>query len=159
MDIALGPHEALNWVNLMTPVGLAVARVSGCPVTRVDGLWVGTGYRARFPIAGAFTIGGVVIARRSPGPTLLQHESGHVRQYAWLGLGFLPAYAVAASVSYALTGDWWTGNPFERHAGLAIGGYRPGALRPIWSRIGGHLASARAGARPEARRAEPQAAR
>ena len=52
----------------------------------------------------------------------------------WLGLPFLPAYAVASAWSWARTGDPWSRNAFERRAGLAAGGYREARPRPLLRR-------------------------
>ena len=77
-----------NFVNLSTPVGLAVARIGSATIRRGPrGLFLGEGYRFRFPIAGAFTIGNVIttsstwdtMSRRCP--YLIQHEEGHTWQY------------------------------------------------------------------------------
>lgn len=128
----------LNTVNLTTPLGLAVARVSGCSVHRADDSWVAVGYRARLPRAAAFTVGSVVICRGTEIPAaVMAHEVTHSRQYAWLGLTFLPAYAAGMVHSMVRTGDWWSRNPFERRAGLVAGGYRENPIRPIRTRRGG----------------------
>ncbi|OYO24475.1 hypothetical protein CGZ93_03555 [Enemella dayhoffiae] len=120
-----------NWVNLSTPLGLLVARIGGAGV-RVgpEGLVLAEGYRFGFPVAGAFTVGNVVITAGDfdsllrANPELLEHESRHAWQYAaCLGVPFLPLYAVAAAWSFATTGDWASDNPFERAAGLLSGGY------------------------------------
>lgn len=130
----------LNNLNLTTPLGLAVARVSGCRVNRDEDGWVAVGYRARLPMAAAFTVGSVVICREADiPPVVMAHERTHSRQYAWLGLTFLPAYAAGMVHSVVRTGDWWSRNPFERHAGLAAGGYRERPIRPVRTRRGGSV--------------------
>jgi hypothetical protein len=119
----------VNLVNLSTPLGLLIARIGGCSIRRGDeGLYMACGYRFRFPIAPAFTVGNVVLYREADEfdgrPDLLAHESRHATQYAWcVGLPMLPMYAMAAGVSLALSGDPASYNPFERLAGLAAGGY------------------------------------
>ncbi|WP_417220690.1 hypothetical protein [Arthrobacter sp.] len=142
-----------NWVNLSTPSGLILARATGCEV--VDGgrgLHFALGYRPRWPVAGAFTVGNVILFRPALAepehfPGLLAHEERHCTQYAWcLGLPFLVLYAGACGYSWCRTGDPASRNPFERQAGLAAGGYveRPGrsfadllrGLRPVPRRRG-----------------------
>ncbi|MEH0111111.1 hypothetical protein V6N00_15465 [Tersicoccus sp. MR15.9] len=150
-------RRAANWVNLSTPLGLSIAALTGTPVRRgPSGLYVGTGYRPPLPVAGAFTVGNVVLVRGRPpedpgrsdptpsaaqspdllnadllNPDLLEHEAAHATQYAaLLGLPFLPAYAVAAVWSLVRTGDPASRNVFERGAGLAIGGYTERPVRP-----------------------------
>lgn len=122
-----------NAVNLTTPLGLAVARAAGCTLSRgPHGLVLATGYRWPFPDGGAFTLGNVVLARpRTPlTARLLDHESRHATQYAWCaGLPFLPLYAAAVGWSLLRTGDTASRNVFERHAGLAAGGYRERPVR------------------------------
>ena len=122
-------HTA-NWINLTTPVGLLVAGLGGARVRRQpDGLFVAEGYRFRFPDAGAFTIGDVVVTAatmarleaRTPG--VLGHEKLHAQQYAVGGVWFLPAYLLGSAWSLARTGNPAWANPFERHAGLVTGGY------------------------------------
>ncbi|GGC95618.1 hypothetical protein GCM10011512_23310 [Tersicoccus solisilvae] len=136
-------RRAANWVNLSTPLGLGVAALTGTPVRRgPHGLYVGTGYRPPLPVAGAFTVGNVVLVRgRAPGdlpltaalsPDLLRHEAAHATQYAaLLGLPFLPAYALAAAWSLLRTGDPASRNVFERRAGLRLGGYRERPVRTL----------------------------
>jgi hypothetical protein len=126
-------RQVTNWINLATPLGLAVALAGGARVRRgPHGLLVATGYRRRFPpISGrAMTIGDVVLlgideaalARR---PALLDHEARHSGQYArWLGpVGFLPAYGLASLWSWWCTGHPALRNHFECVAGLEEGGY------------------------------------
>lgn len=142
MDVSLRPggHTAAtrirtlgNWVNLSTPLGLAVATLGGCrPRRGPRGLWLAEGYRLRFPIAGAFTVGSVLV---TPGrfadlatsrPALLGHEERHSWQwFACLGLPFLPAYLAALAWSWLRTGHPAYANVFEVRAGLVSGGYRP----------------------------------
>jgi hypothetical protein len=139
----------LNWINLSTPCGLAVAALSGCTVGRgPHGILLAEGYRRKLPRARAFTIGSVVLLRgRVPHEVpagfarLLLHEARHTRQYAaCLGLPFLPAYLLAVGWSLLRTGDPASRNVFERGAGLDDGGYREQPVRPV-------MAAARAAAR------------
>jgi hypothetical protein len=88
------------------------------------------GYRLRFPVAGAFTVGDVVLTGGrfahllQHQPSVLDHEAHHAEQYAaCLGLPFLPLYGFAALWSYARTADWAAANIFEVDAGLEAGGY------------------------------------
>ncbi|WP_247828688.1 eCIS core domain-containing protein [Arthrobacter antioxidans] len=140
----------LNWINLSTPCGLAVAALSGCRISPGPyGILLAEGYRRRRPKARAFTVGSVVLLRgsapRSAPPAflrLLEHEARHARQYAaCLGLPFLPAYLVAAGYSLLRTGDPASRNLFERAAGLSDGGYRERPSRPLGATL---AASARA---------------
>jgi len=127
----VNPVVALNAVNLTTATGLLAARVAGCPITSRDGYWEATGYRWRFPDAGAFTIGCVVISRQPVPAAVWEHETSHMRQYALLGALFWPAYGLAAGYSLLRTGDWWSRNVFERRAGLAAGGYAQNPVRRL----------------------------
>lgn len=101
------------------------------------GLHYAVGYTARLPVAGAFTVGNVVLFRPHLGrpqdhPRLLAHEETHCTQYALcLGLPFLPLYFAAAGWSWLRTGDPASRNVFERRAGLAAGGYRERPVRPL----------------------------
>jgi hypothetical protein len=127
-------RSALNWLNGSTLLGLAVARLGGVDAVRgPDGLWLAEGHRLPGTRA-AFTVGDVVLHPRrgvlSTRPQLLDHERRHAEQYARLvGLPFLPLYALASLVSWLLTGDRASANPFERAAGLAQGGYVQRPLR------------------------------
>ncbi|MHA7210494.1 eCIS core domain-containing protein [Arthrobacter sp. MDT1-65] len=138
MDRTLVP--LLNWINLSTPCGLALAALSGCRVTAGPrGILLAEGYRRRLPKARAFTVGSVVLLRGTvphdppAGFTrLLEHEARHTGQYAaCLGLPFLPAYLAAAAYSLLRTGDPASRNLFERGAGLSDGGYRERPPRPL----------------------------
>jgi hypothetical protein len=126
-------RQTVNWLNLSTPLGLAVAVVGRARIRRgPHGLLIATGYRYRVPpVHGrAVTIGDVVLlgldeaglARR---PMLLTHEARHSGQYArWLGpIGFLPAYGLASAWSWWFTGNAALRNHFESKAGLIDGGY------------------------------------
>jgi len=151
----------LNWINLSTPCGLAVAALSGCRVSHGPyGILLAEGYRRRLPKARAFTVGSVVLLRGtapSGAPAflrLLEHEARHARQYAaCLGLPFLPAYVLAAGYSLLRTGDPASRNLFERGAGLRDGGYREQPLRPLGVSVG---ASVRASVGAAAARRRPR---
>lgn len=129
-------RQLWNAANLTTPLGLALALSAGCRVRRgPGGLLLAFGYRWGCPDGGAFTVGNTVLFRPHTAPTarLVAHESRHATQYAWcLGLPFLPLYFAAAGWSLLRTGDPASRNPFERHAGLAAGGYREHPVR--WPR-------------------------
>lgn len=126
-------RQVVNIVNLATPLGLVVAAAGRAHLVRgPHGLVLARGYRAPVPApnAPAVTIGDVVLLRLDDAalaarPQLLAHEARHAVQYAfWLGpLGFLPAYLLSSAWSWWRTGDFAVGNPFERRAGLADGGY------------------------------------
>lgn len=128
-----------NVVNLSTPLGLAVAAAGRARLVRGPrALVFAEGYRLGFPVAGAFTVGCVVItptslaALESRHPGTLDHEDAHAWQWAaLLGLPFLPAYLLAAGWSWLRTADFASRNAFERQAGLLRGGYleRP----PSWA--------------------------
>lgn len=126
----------INWLNGTTLVGLGLARAAGCPVRRRGDCFEATGYTHRYPLAEAFTVGSVVIARKPLDDAVWAHELGHVRQYAWCGPMFVPFYGLAAGWSWLRTGDWWSRNVFERRAGLSAGGYVQRPLRPAWRRGG-----------------------
>ena len=137
MSSELLPHTlwtrvrtALNWINLSTLLGLAVARIGGATITRRGrGTYLATGYRFSFPVASAFTIGSVIdtkhdLAYLQERPLLLRHEDRHCTQYAFfIGVVMLPLYLVCVGISYALAGDHSSYNPFERLANLSDGGY------------------------------------
>jgi hypothetical protein len=126
-------RRVVNWVNLATPLGLAVALTGRARISRgPHGLLIARGYRRRIPpVQGrAVTIGDVVLlgldeASLAKRPNLLTHEARHSGQYArWLGpIGFLPAYGLASFWSWWHTGDPALGNRFESKAGLHDGGY------------------------------------
>lgn len=126
-----------NVLNLSTPCGLLLAGLGRARLRRgPDGLLIAEGYRWRFPIAGAFTVGNVVLTR-SPrlNETLLRHEARHAWQWVACGQVFLPAYTAALAWSWLRTGDLAAANPFERLAGLAEGGYRTDVTaRPLLAR-------------------------
>lgn len=120
----------LNAVNGSTLLGLGIAAVGRARLTRGPrGLLLATGFAYRFPPAGAFTVGNVVVTRHpeewwESRDRMLRHEERHSWQYvAALGLPMLPLYALAAAWSYLRGGDHSTYNVFETRAGLADGGY------------------------------------
>lgn len=143
-----------NLVNLSTPLGLLLASAGQARLRRgPDGLLLAEGYRWRFPVAGAFTIGNVVLTRRrfdwplgARGPSVpgagapsgsglsvrvLAHEGRHAWQWLACGPLFLPAYGLALGWSWWRTGNTGSANLFEQLAGLADGGYPPrGTRRP-----------------------------
>ena len=128
----------VNWCNLMTPLGLLTARAGGSRLRRgPHGLYIGTGYRPRVPIAGAFTLGNVITTKHGPEylladdrGDLLRHEIAHSTQAAILGPLFLPAYLAACAWSYLVGRDWGSRNVFEVWAGLEAGRYERAPLRP-----------------------------
>jgi hypothetical protein len=140
---ALLPHTGwtrvrtvLNWLNLSTPLGLAIARIGGASITRRGrGTYLATGYRFGFPVASAFTVGSVITSKHDVDyfrerPVLLQHEDRHCTQYAFvLGVAMLPFYFLCVGISYVIAGDHSSYNPFERLANLADGNYPPPRTR------------------------------
>ncbi|MGR6914678.1 hypothetical protein ACU635_10550 [[Actinomadura] parvosata] len=131
-------RRAVNYVNLSTPLGLLIAIVGGASkVPGPDGLILAFGYRYRFPIAGAFTVGNVVLTRRDTlDDRLVLHEGRHATQWAWcLGLPMLPLYLLAMLGSVIVCGHQASYNVFERLAGLDDGGYPH--QRVWWRRRGG----------------------
>ncbi|MBP2411239.1 hypothetical protein JOF48_000038 [Arthrobacter stackebrandtii] len=139
MKWSLRIRAAANAVNLSTAAGLLLAAATRTPVEKgPQGLILGTHYRPKLPLAGAFTVGNVIFYRADRAfidsrPDLLAHEAGHATQYAWcLGLPFLPMYFACAAWSWWRTGDPGSRNFFERNAGLALGGYRE---RPTIARL------------------------
>lgn len=117
-------------LNLATPLGLILAAAGRSTIRRgPHGLLLAEGWR--LPLAaGAFTVGNVVITAgrfrdlTAALPQVLEHEARHSSQWLrWGGLPFLLAYAAGAAWSLARTGRAGPGNPFERAAGLAEGGY------------------------------------
>lgn len=137
-------RHLLNWLNLSTPLGLAIARAGGAQVrTGPDLLYLADHYRWGFPTGSAFTVGDVVISRHdlaklvSRRPHLIEHEAAHSRQWmACLGLPFLPLYAASMGWSWLRTGDRAARSFFERQADLAKGGYRDVPVRPLGPVVG-----------------------
>jgi hypothetical protein len=134
MRAALRVRQVVNAVNLSTVLGLGLATIAGARLASgPDGLVLATSARRRLLRASAYTVGNVVITTRSTlDEQLLAHESRHATQWAWCLVLFLPLYGIAVLWSWALTGDHWSRNWFERRAGLADGHYVERALR--WRR-------------------------
>jgi hypothetical protein len=132
----------LTVANGTTGAGILIALSGRARLKRGrDGVLIAEGYQRLMPGATCFTVGSVVITRRTAEwllaeerRDLLGHESRHAGQYAVLGPLFWPAYWVACGWSYALTGSYGARNAFERHAGLAAGGYADRPLRSSLSR-------------------------
>jgi hypothetical protein len=134
MDRRFRFRRVANYVNLSTPFGLLIAMVGGASrQPGPNGLILAFGYRYRFPIAGAFTVGNVVLTRRDAlSERLVLHEGRHATQWAWcLGLPMLPLYLVAMLGSVIVCGHQASYNIFERLADLDDGGY---PRRPLWWR-------------------------
>jgi len=120
-----------NVTNLSTPAGLLVAALGRAKVRRGPrGLLLAEDYRLRFPPAGAFTIGNVIVTGgrwqdlEGRFPDHLAHEETHTWQYLYcLGLPYYLAYSACMGWSMVRTGDRAAANFFERQAGLARGGY------------------------------------
>ncbi|MCW6004935.1 hypothetical protein K1W54_10115 [Micromonospora sp. CPCC 205371] len=142
-------RSTLTWIN-----GTSLAAVLICAATRTrltrasGGVLVAHGYRLKVPRQSCFTVGTVVFTKRPAEwllaperAELLRHETRHVAQYAVLGPVFWLAYAAASGWSYLLTGAYGSRNFFERHAGLAAGGYRELPLRPWAARFTRRAAS------------------
>lgn len=137
-------RNVLNWVNLSTPLGLLMSRVGGCRVRRgPERCFLADGYRWGFPMAGAFTVGDVVISRHdldllaTRRPTLVRHELVHSMQWAYCwGLPFLPLYVASMAWSWLRTGDRAARSFFEREAGLREGGYADLPIRPLGPVLG-----------------------
>ena len=123
-------RRALNLANGSTALGLGIAALGRARVARGPrGLLLATGYRIRFPIATAFTVGNVVITASSrawlqASPRTLRHEERHADQYvACLGLPMIGLYVVAMGWSYLRCRNPFLHNAFEQLAGLEDGGY------------------------------------
>ncbi|MGN9910816.1 hypothetical protein ACTMTJ_24980 [Phytohabitans sp. LJ34] len=143
-------RATLTWVNGTT---LAAVVLSAATRTRLargpGGVLVAGGYRLRLPKQSCFTVGTVVFTKRPADwlldpdrAELLAHETRHVAQYAVLGPFFFPLYAAASAYSYLMTGGYGCRNFFEKHAGLAAGGYHQLPLRPWASRAGAAIGRA-----------------
>jgi hypothetical protein len=129
-------RRAVNYANLATPLGLLISIIGGAARRPgPNGLILAFGYRYGFPIAGAFTVGNVVLTRRNAlDERLILHEGRHATQWAWCaGLPMLPLYLLAMLVSMIVCGHQASYNIFERLADLDDGGY-PRA--PVWWRRG-----------------------
>ncbi|MFF0577304.1 hypothetical protein [Streptosporangium saharense] len=131
-------RRTLNYLNLSTPFGLLLVRLGGARRTAgPDGLILAYGYRIPFPVAGAFTVGNVVLTRSGEGDlteSLIRHEGRHASQYmVCAGLPMLPLYVVAVAVSVLVCGDPASWNVFERLANLEDGNYT--RKSPWWFRL------------------------
>ncbi len=133
-------RNAANWCNLSTPLGLAVAAVGGARIRRGRrGTIICDGYRWRFPIGGAYTLGSVITTHapsfddlEAHNPGLFEHEEAHTWQFAYsLGLVYLPIYCAMMGWSWLVTGDKASANLYERGAGLREGGYVEHPRRPV----------------------------
>jgi hypothetical protein len=136
-----------NLVNGSTLTGILLSAAGRARLARAgDGLLIGAGYRLPLPVAPAFCMGNVILARAERAAlaskqALLVHEARHATQYAWCGgLTMLPLYFLSAGVSWGLTGDFGSRNVFERRAGLADGGYTDRPLRPAAARLADRVA-------------------
>lgn len=123
-------RQLANLINLSTPLGVLIARLSGSRLSQGPrGLMIAAGYSWPLPHAAAFTMGNVVLYRAGTGSAgadarLLGHEEKHSTQYAWcLGLPFLVLYFACAGWSIIRTGNPASRNFFERRAGLVAGDY------------------------------------
>ena len=129
-----------NLVNFSTFAGMAVARAGHAHVSPGPrGLWYAEDYALPFPVAGAFTVGNVIITPRSIaeiGESVVTHEERHTWQYTVCGTLFMPLYLTAMGWSWIRTGDRAARNIFERAAGLADGGYVDVPVRPLRSLFG-----------------------
>jgi len=131
-----------NIANLSTALGLVLAALGRARVRRgPHGLLLAEDCRLPLFGAGAMTIGDVVLTSGRFAdlvralPNVLEHESRHASQWLrWGGLPFLLAYGAGGLWSLLSTGDRGAGNPFERAAGLADGGYRELPRRPLLRR-------------------------
>lgn len=136
-------RTTLTAVNGTTGAGLLIAKALGAKIRRGrGGVLIAENSRHRFPPASCFTVGSVIITRRSADwlladerSALLDHEIRHAGQYAVFGPLFWPLYYAFCGWSYATTGSYGARNAFERHAGLAAGGYRELPLRPWAGRL------------------------
>jgi hypothetical protein len=143
MSFRAAARTVATVLNGTTPAGLLIAVATGARLRRgPGGVLIAEGYRGPVPRQTCFTVGSVIMTRRTAEwllheqhADLLAHETRHVTQYAVLGPLFWPAYWLACGWSYALTGSYGVRNAFERHAGLAAGGYRDRPLRPWAMRV------------------------
>ncbi|MFC6707564.1 hypothetical protein [Flexivirga alba] len=137
MSVAARVKWCANWANGSTALGFAVGRLGRARMTKGPrGLYLASGYRFEFPVAGAFTVGNVVVCKgdwkelQREHPLLLTHEEEHSWQYVVCGgLPFIPLYVGALAWSWVRTGDFVSRNIFERNAGLAMGGYHERSVR------------------------------
>ena len=124
-------RTVLTAVNGTTGAGLLVALATGARIRRGrDGVLIAEGYKLPVPSASCFTVGSLIITRRTAEwllaeerTALLAHESRHASQYAVLGPLFWPAYWLACGWSISLTRSYGVRNFFEKKAGLRDGHY------------------------------------
>ncbi|MEU4687187.1 hypothetical protein [Actinoplanes sp. NPDC023714] len=124
-------RSILTAVNGTTAAGLLIAKATGARLTKgPDGIYIAEGYRFAKPPASCFTVGSVIITKRTAEwllderrARLLKHESHHASQYAVLGPLFWPAYWIACGWSITLTKSYGVRNFFEKRAGLGDGNY------------------------------------
>lgn len=139
MTVATRVRWCANWANGSTALGFAIARLGRARMTKGPrGLYLAGGYRFGFPVAGAFTVGNVVVSKddwkdlQLEHPLLVTHEEQHSWQYVVCGgLPFIPLYVGALAWSWVRTGDFASRNVFERNAGLAMGGYHERSVRSL----------------------------
>ncbi|MET8867278.1 hypothetical protein ABZW11_30410 [Nonomuraea sp. NPDC004580] len=134
MDRRFRFRRVANYVNLSTPLGLLIAVIgSATREPGPDGLVLALGYRYRFPVAGAFTVGNVVLTSGNTlSEQLILHEGRHATQWAWCaGLPMVPLYLLSMLVSVMMCGHQASYNVFERLAGLDDGGY---PRKAVWWR-------------------------
>jgi hypothetical protein len=170
---SVAPHRLTGWqwfrlvgnvVNLSTPAGLLVAAIGGARIRRGPrGLFLGEGYRLKFPVASAFTVGSVITTSRTweellrRNPRLFEHEERHTWQYLYcLGLPFYLAYGLCLLWSMLRTGDRAARNFFERQADLTAGGYRDVPVRPVRENLRAMLGLLRQAMRPRPADGRPE---
>jgi hypothetical protein len=126
-----------NFLNLSSPAGAFVGMLGRAEFSRGPrGLFFANGYKLGFPVAGAFTVGNVILSKHErpyfDDAALVRHEERHSWQYFCLiGLPMLPLYVVGVAISFLLTGDPASRNPFERLANLKEGGYVERPIQPL----------------------------
>ena len=134
-DLGAAVRRLANLLNLSTPAGLVLARAGRARVSPGQrGLWYAEGYELPFPVAGAFTVGNVIVTPGNIaglGARALAHEERHTWQYMACGTFFMPLYLLAMAWSWLRTGDRAARNVFERAAGLADGGYDDVPVRSL----------------------------
>ena len=151
MNVSLLLRNLANVANLSTPLGIALSIAGRGRLRLRDGLVVADHVRLPVTNAGAMTVGSVVLVFRQSleqaegrTPNLLPHEDAHAWQWAYcLGLPFLLFYFAQVGWSLLRTGDRAAANFFEVQAGLADGGYRERARRPLREGIAALLSQGR----------------
>jgi hypothetical protein len=138
------PHRfrrVVNLVNGSSIAGLAIARLGSATVSSgPEGLWLAEGYRLPFPVAGAFTVGKVLITPtsfdqlRTWSPHVLEHEARHAWQYVCCGCSSSRLYLVAM-------GGRWSDRPRGPQRVRAVGqaaadgGYVDVPVRPFTAEV------------------------